>query len=154
MNIVFITPAQATHAFEQGGLLALIISLGVLAALLPPKVRAGVGNRFAVLAPVTVFAILLSLSAWLSYGRFVSTALSPTGAELQFTGPFNAPVILPRQRIAEVLFGFPGKSADTCTITFVTKTGDRYRSATSNRRQADCKALRGEMLIALGLSAD
>lgn len=102
---------------------------------------------------MTVFAILLSLSAWFSYGRFVSAALSPAGAELQFAGPFDAPVMLPREGIAEVLFGFPGKSADTCTITFVTKTGERYRSGTSNRRQADCKALRGEMLTYLGLPA-
>jgi hypothetical protein len=82
-----------------------------------------------------------------TYGRFIGAEVGENEARLSFAGSHLHTTILKREQIESVLFGFPGKGEpSSCYLKFITKSGESYRSATTEGKvckdyQAQIRAL-------------
>ena len=88
--------------------------------------------------------ILLVVAYNSTYGRFIGAEVSENEARLSFAGPHFHTTILKREQIESVLFGFPGKGEPrSCYLKFITKSGESYRSATTEGKV--CKDYRAQI---------
>lgn len=153
MNYVFTTPGALTREF--GLLLALwAIVAAVAPFLLSAASRATqrpVALRYASLAALLLYPFIVVLLYFSTVARFAAFSLNADRLVLRFGAPHSSLVVLLRSEIGEVLFGAAGKSASSgCFIKFGTRSHGSDRSETLQQPLQACKAMRTELLVALG----
>ena len=134
MLLTFATAAEVDADFISvlvWGAIVVVVTIIVLAAATKESPSA-VSTSSAVKIGCFAFLLLAIVSYRASYGSFIAADIGADEARLSFAGSLYHPVILKREQIGEVLFGYPGKGeAKSCYLEFVTTSGEHYRSATT-----------------------
>lgn len=153
MLVPFTTAEAVAAAVREGLAFSAIVTvvMAVTAMWVARGSASRLGLKTVCMSSMALFACLVGVVYWSSYGRFIAADVSASEVKLRYAGPFGREVVLPREAIETVLFGLPGKTSfGGCYIRIQQTTGESHRSSTLNGQAEMCKSIRGQMLAALG----
>ena len=151
MHVVFATSesVDAVYRSELGiaAAFALLVALTVLSVGLRSQVLAW---RSSLAVGLGLFFICGAVVRHTRESRFLALDATPGQIALSFVGDQGL-VTIPRDQIAEVLFGYDGKYSPSCHIAVVDKGGERYQSALLANHHDPCKEYRRRIVQLLGI---
>jgi hypothetical protein len=151
VHIVFATNEAVGLAFRSAigtaGLLALLAAVVLGAA---GRQNRAFGWRFSLCASVVLFAGCVAITRHTRDSRFFEMDAAPDQLSLSFFSE-PGPVVVRRDQVESVLFGYDGKYSHFCHVKIVMKSGDTYESALTPTEKDVCKAYRRQIVQLMAL---
>jgi hypothetical protein len=151
VHVVFATNEAVGLAFRSAigtaGLFAFLAAVVLWAA---GRQHRAFGWRFSLCASVVLFTGCVAVARHARDSRFFEINVAPDQLSLSF---FNdpSPVVVRRDQVESVLFGYDGKYSHFCHVKIVMKSGDSYESALTPAEKDVCKAYRRQIMQLMAL---